>query len=154
MHAWADVADQSTQSCLKEDLQYWGDPPAPGTHPVVAMVSVSPFWPKSPIQSFGRPSHLHALEQTLQIKSTQSCHKKDLQCWGDSHLPQGPIQWWQWSLEPILAKNPPCLSRPKPSPCVGADTLQIINSNHATGTSGTGTSTAPGTHPVVAVNYT
>jgi hypothetical protein len=25
---------------------------------------------------------------------------------GHSHLPQGPIQWWQWSLRPILAQIP------------------------------------------------
>jgi hypothetical protein len=53
---WADVADP-TQSCHKKDLQCWAST-CPGTHPVVAVVSVKPILAKSPqIQSF--QSHLH-----------------------------------------------------------------------------------------------
>jgi hypothetical protein len=117
------------------------------------MVSVSPFWPKSPqFNHLVVPSHLHALEQTLQIKSTQSCHKKDLQYWGDSHLPQGPIQWWQWSLMSPFGQNPPLFESSKAiSMRWSRHVADQINSKSATGTSSTGTSTCPGTHPVVAV---
>jgi hypothetical protein len=167
------VADQTTQSCLK-DLQYWRLP-APGTHPVVAVsVSILAKIPKfnhlsrpesmrwsrrcrsnqqschkKDLQYWGTPtcprdpssggsglciilaqipipihfgvvrSHLHALEQTLQINQLKSCHKKDLQY----HCPRD-CQWWHWSRsEPILAKiltsSIIWVVRARNTPCVG-----------------------------------
>jgi hypothetical protein len=125
--------------------------PAPGTHPVVAVVSVSPFGPNPPkFNHLSRPSHLHALEQTLQIKSNNHA-TRGLQYW-DSHLPQGPIQWWQWSLEPIFYPQFNHLGRPSHLHAL-EQTFGSNQLNHATRrTSVLGRlPPAPGTHPVVAV---
>jgi hypothetical protein len=97
-----------TQSCHKKDLQYWGDSHLPpGTHPVVAVVSVSHFGPNPQIQSFRSSQGISiALEQTLQIKSTQSCHRRTSVLGRLTPAP-GTIPGGGSGLcEPILAPNP------------------------------------------------
>ena len=93
---------------------------------MVAVVSRGPFCPQHPpnatFQAVG--SQLHALRWTFKIKSTQTCHKRDLQHWGDFHLPQGPSSGGIGLSEPLLPPISPKFNVPscwKPTPCVGVD---------------------------------
>ena len=93
----------------------------------------------------------------MQNKPTQICHKKDLQHWGDFHLPQGPSSGGSGLSEPRLPPTSPKFnvpSRRMPTPCVGMDFCSRLDPlRHAIKrTSNTGgTPTCLRGHPVVAV---
>jgi hypothetical protein len=130
-------------------------PPAPGTHPVVAVVSVSPFGPNPPqFNHLSRPKPSPCVGADFADQLNHATEGPPVL--GHLHLPQGPIQWWQWSLRAHFGPNPPqfqsCLSRPSHLHAL-EHTLQIQSSSiMPQGTSSTGRlPPAPGTHPVVAV---
>jgi hypothetical protein len=132
-----------------------GDSHTCGTHPVVAVVQ-RPFWPKIPqIQSFESSKAISMRwSRTLQIKSTQSCHKKDLQYWGDSHLPRGTHPVVAVVSRAHLAKTPQFnIIWIVQAISMLEQTLQIKSTpRHATRKdTSVGATPPPGTHPVVAM---
>jgi hypothetical protein len=80
-----------------------GTPTCPGTHPVVAVVSEAILFPQ--FNHLGRPSHLHALEQTLdQINSIMPQERTSVL--GDSTCPRDLHPVVAVVSEPILAQIP------------------------------------------------
>jgi hypothetical protein len=115
----------------QKDLQYWGRPHLPQGPIQWWQWSLSPFWPQIPNSIiWSRQSHLHALGR--RCRSNQLNHATEGPPVGTPTCPRThPVVAGVVSCEPILAQNHPKfnhLSRPKPSPCVGADVADQINS--------------------------
>jgi hypothetical protein len=120
VHAMEQALQIKSTIMPQEGPQYWVTPTCPRDPSSGGSGLCQPFWPKIPIPiHLVVRSHLHALEQTLQINQLESCHKKDLQY----HCPRD-CQWWHWSRsEPILAKiltsSIIWVVRARNTPCVG-----------------------------------
>jgi hypothetical protein len=139
----------------QKDSVVLGDSHLPqGPQVVAGSGSLSPFWPSyHKFNHLSRPSHLHALEQTLQIKLNSNCTRRTSSAGATPTCPRDPSSGGSGLCEPIFGPK-------SPNSIIGSSVhlhaLERCRSNqlnHATRRTLQcwGDSHLLGTHPVVAV---